>query len=32
MWRDVAGKTSYKTFSEKVPGGKALIDKALAVK
>lgn len=32
MWRDVAAKTSYKNFSEKVPGGKALIDKALAVK
>jgi len=32
MWREVAGKTSYKTFAEQVPGGKALIDKALAVK
>jgi TRAP-type C4-dicarboxylate transport system substrate-binding protein len=32
MWRDVAAKTSYKTFSEKVPGGKELIEKALAVK
>lgn len=32
MWRDVAAKTSYKTFSERVPTGKALIDKALAVK
>jgi TRAP-type C4-dicarboxylate transport system substrate-binding protein len=31
-WRKIAEKTSYKTFSEKVPGGKALIDKALAVK
>ena len=31
-WRDVAAKTSYKTFSEKVPGGKELIEKALAVK
>lgn len=31
LWRDVASRTSYKTFSEKVPGGKALIDKALAV-
>jgi TRAP-type C4-dicarboxylate transport system substrate-binding protein len=31
MWRDVAAKTSYKTFSEKVPGGKELIEKALAV-
>lgn len=32
MWRDVAGKTSYKTFAEKVPGGKELIEKALSVK
>lgn len=32
MWREVARKTSYKTFSEKVPGGKELIEKALAVK
>ncbi len=32
MWRDVASKTSYKNFSEKVPGGKELIEKALAVK
>lgn len=32
MWRDVAAKTSYKTFSEKVPGGKELIEKALSVK
>lgn len=31
LWRDVASRTSYKTFGEKVPGGKALIDKALAV-
>jgi TRAP-type C4-dicarboxylate transport system substrate-binding protein len=31
MWRDVASQTSYKTFSDKVPGGKSLIDKALAV-
>jgi TRAP-type transport system periplasmic protein len=31
LWRDVAARTSYKTFSEKVPGGKALIDEALAV-
>jgi TRAP-type C4-dicarboxylate transport system substrate-binding protein len=31
-WRKIAEKTSYKTFSEKVPGGKALIEKALAVK
>ena len=32
MWRAVAAKTSYKTFGEKVPGGQALIDKALSVK
>lgn len=32
MWRDVAAKTSYKNFAAQVPGGKALIDKALAVK
>lgn len=31
-WRDVANKSSYKVFAEKVPGGKALIDKALSVK
>lgn len=31
-WRDVAAKTSYKNFGEKVPGGKELIEKALAVK
>ncbi|MCV0440193.1 MAG: TRAP transporter substrate-binding protein DctP [Hydrogenophaga sp.] len=31
-WRDVAQKTSYKLFSEKVPGGKELIEKALSVK
>ncbi|MEO7245501.1 MAG: TRAP transporter substrate-binding protein DctP [Rubrivivax sp.] len=31
-WRAVAQKTSYKEFAEKVPGGKALIDKALSVK
>lgn len=31
-WRAVAAKTSYKTFAEKVPGGKELIEKALAVK
>lgn len=31
-WRAVAASTSYKNFSDKVPGGKALIDKALAVK
>jgi TRAP-type transport system periplasmic protein len=32
MWRAVAAKTSYKSFGDKVPGGQALIDKALAVK
>lgn len=31
-WREVAAKTSYKNFSDKVPGGKELIEKALAVK
>jgi len=31
-WRAVAQKTSYKEFAEKVPGGKDLIEKALAVK
>lgn len=31
-WREVAKKTSYKNFAEKVPGGKELIEKALAVK
>jgi TRAP-type C4-dicarboxylate transport system substrate-binding protein len=31
-WRGVAQKTSYKDFAEKVPGGKDLIEKALAVK
>jgi TRAP-type C4-dicarboxylate transport system substrate-binding protein len=30
-WLDIAQETSYKNFAEKVPGGKALIDKALAV-
>ena len=30
-WRDIANETSYKTFAEKVPGGKELIEKALAV-
>ncbi|NQV56028.1 MAG: ABC transporter substrate-binding protein, partial [Rhodospirillales bacterium] len=30
-WRAIAQKTSYKIFSEKVPGGKELIAKALAV-
>lgn len=32
MWRQVAQNSSYKTFSEKVPGGKAIIEKALQVK
>lgn len=31
-WRAVAQNTSYKSFAEKVPGGKELIDKALSVK
>jgi TRAP-type C4-dicarboxylate transport system substrate-binding protein len=31
-WRAVAQKTSYKVFAEKVPGGKELIEQALAVK
>ena len=31
-WRAVAQKTSYKNFSEKVPGGKELLEKALSVK
>jgi TRAP-type C4-dicarboxylate transport system substrate-binding protein len=30
-WKAIAKKTSYKTFSEEVPGGKELIEKALAV-
>jgi len=30
-WRDVAARTSYKAFGEKVPGGKELIEKALSV-
>jgi TRAP-type C4-dicarboxylate transport system substrate-binding protein len=30
-WREIAQQTSYKNFSEKVPGGKELIEKALAV-
>lgn len=30
-WREVAKQTSYKVFAEKVPGGDALIQKALAV-
>lgn len=31
-WRAVAQKTSYKSFAEKAPGGKELIEKALSVK
>ena len=31
-WKKLADKTSYKNFAEKVPGGKELLDKALAVK
>ncbi|MFN4164211.1 MAG: TRAP transporter substrate-binding protein DctP [Ferrovibrio sp.] len=31
-WREVANNSSYRTFSEKVPGGKALIVKALQVR
>ncbi len=30
-WLDVAKQSSYKSFSEEVPGGKELIEKALAV-
>jgi TRAP-type C4-dicarboxylate transport system substrate-binding protein len=30
-WKAIANETSYKIFSEKVPGGKELIEKALAV-
>jgi len=30
-WRVIADQTSYKSFAEKVPGGRELIDKALAV-
>jgi TRAP-type C4-dicarboxylate transport system substrate-binding protein len=30
-WREVAKRTSYKSFAEKVPGGKELIEKALSV-
>jgi TRAP-type C4-dicarboxylate transport system substrate-binding protein len=30
-WREVAQETSYKTFSEQVPGGDKLIEEALAV-
>lgn len=31
-WQKIATETSYKSFADEVPGGKALIDKALAVK
>ena len=31
-WLDIAKKTAYKNFSENVPGGDELIQKALAVK
>jgi len=31
-WRAIADRTSYKNFAEKVPGGRELIAKALAVK
>ncbi|MBL4615091.1 MAG: TRAP transporter substrate-binding protein DctP [Magnetovibrio sp.] len=31
-WLDIAKKTSYKIFADKVPGGKELIEKALSVK
>jgi TRAP-type transport system periplasmic protein len=31
-WLSIAKQTSYKNFSEKVPGGKEIIEKALAVK
>ena len=30
-WKQIAQETSYKTFAEEVPGGKELIEKALAV-
>lgn len=32
MWRKIADKTSYKDFSEKVKGGRELLDMALSVK
>ena len=32
MWRDIADKTSYKDFAEKVKGGRELLDMALSVK
>ncbi|MDH3230889.1 MAG: TRAP transporter substrate-binding protein DctP [Alphaproteobacteria bacterium] len=31
MWRAIANKTSYENFAKDVPGGKELIEKALAV-
>lgn len=31
-WLEIAKKTAYKTFADKVPGGQKLIDEALAVK
>jgi len=31
-WREIAKRTSYKNFEENVPGGKELIEEALAVK
>ena len=31
-WKKIADQTSYKNFADKVPGGKELLDKALAVK
>lgn len=31
-WRDIANKTSYKNFAEKVEGGRELLDMALSVK
>jgi hypothetical protein len=30
-WRVIADQTSYRSFAEKVPGGRELINKALAV-
>jgi hypothetical protein len=31
LFRSIADQTSYKAFAENVPGGRELIDKALAV-
>ncbi|GAB4349509.1 MAG: TRAP transporter substrate-binding protein DctP [Gammaproteobacteria bacterium] len=31
MWREIADKSSYKDFAENVPGGRELLDMALAV-